>query len=176
MLTATTVLSGAQLAERIGTAVPDAIEETEEGWVRILPDLLLEVAGFLRDDPETDARYLIAVSGLDRYDYFEVVYHLASLSHNHELVLKVRADHEAPEVPSIAAIWLGAQLQEREIYDLFGISFSNHPNLKRLFLWDGFPGHPLRKDFMNVPGGVSPGLQRFPKEDQAQWGGEFRAD
>ena len=176
MPNATTVLSGADVAERIGAALPDAVEETAEGWVRIRADKLVEVAGFLHDSREVDARYLRSLSGLDRYDYFEVVYHLASLSHNHVLVLKVRADHEQPEVPSVVSVWLGAHLQEREAYDLLGIKFTDHPDLKRLFLWEGFPGHPLRKDFMSLPGGFKPGLQRFPNEDPDQWGGEFRAD
>lgn len=172
---ATTLIAGAQLAERINDAVPGAIEETGEGWVRVRLEQLLDVARFLHDDRELDARYLNSVSGVDHYDRFEVVYHLSSLSHNHTLTLRVTADREQPEVPSVASVWQGADLQEREIYDLLGIGFSGHPNLKRLFLWDGFPGHPLRKDFMVMPGGVSPGLQRFPKEDPEQWGGEFRA-
>ena len=176
MPAATTLLSGADVAERIGAAVPDAVEETAEGWVRVRADKLVEVARFLHDNRGLDARYLQSLSGLDRYDHFEVVYHLASLSHNHELVLKVRADHEEPEVPSVVAVWLGAHLQEREAYDLLGITFPDHPDLKRLFLWEGFPGHPLRKDFMSLPGGFKPGLQRFPNEDPSQWGGEFRGD
>ncbi len=175
MPASTARISGAQLAERIASPIPDAIEETAEAWVLVRPDKLVEVSRFLHDDRETDGRYLMALSGVDRYDYFEVVYHLASLSHNHEFVLKVRADHEEPVVPSVVSVWLGAHLQEREVYDLFGVRFSDHPDLKRIFLWDGFPGHPLRKDFMGLPGGVSPGLQRFPNEDPDQWGGEFRA-
>ena len=176
MPAATAILSGPQLAERIEAAVPDAVEETAEGWVCVRPNRLVEVARFLHDDRELDARYLQSLSGVDRYDHFEVVYHLASLSRNHELALKVRADHEQPEVPSVVSVWLGAHLQEREAYDLLGIRFAGHPDLKRLLLWEGFPGHPLRKDFMTLPGGFTPGLQRFPKEDPEQWGGEFRAD
>ena len=175
MPAATTFLSGPELAERITAAVPDAVEEVTEGWVRIRPDRLLEVARFLRDDRDIDARYLNALSGVDRYDDFEIVYHLTSLSHNHAMTLKVRADHDNPEVPSVVSVWHGAHLQEREVYDLMGVRFSGHPNLKRMLLWEGFPGHPLRKDFMTLPGGFKPGLQRFPKEDPSQWGGEFRA-
>ncbi len=176
MAMATTTLAGPQLAERIGGAVPDAVEEATEGWVRVRLEKLLDVVSFLRDDRETDARYLNSISGVDRYDHFEVVYHLTSLSHNHTMTIKVRVDHDKPEVPSVVSVWQGADLQEREVYDLMGITFSGHPSLKRLFLWDGFPGHPLRKDFMTLPGGFKPGLQRFPKEDPDQWGGEFRAD
>jgi NADH-quinone oxidoreductase subunit C len=175
-VTATTRLSGEDIAKRIGSSVPDAVEETAASWVVLRPDRLLDVSLFLHDDRQTDARFLQSLSGVDRYDHFEVVYHLASLSHNHELVLKVRADHEEPEVPSVTEVWLGAHLQEREAFDLLGIRFSGHPDLKRIFLWEGFPGHPLRKDFLELPGGFHPGLQRFPNEAQGAWGGEFRAD
>ncbi|MDZ4278851.1 MAG: NADH-quinone oxidoreductase subunit C [Dehalococcoidia bacterium] len=174
MATATAQISGQQLAERIEVGVPGAIEETADGWVRIRPDRLVDVCRFLRDDRELDARYLNAVSGVDWFERFEVVYHLTSLSHNHTMALKVETDREQPEVPSVASVWRGAHLQEREIFDLLGIRFSDHPNLKRIFLWEGFPGYPLRKDFMSLPGGEHPGLQRFPKEEPGQWGGEFR--
>lgn len=170
---AITVVFGPDLAERINAAVPDATEEVSEAWVRVRADNLVDVSRFLHDDRELDARYLSSISGLDRYDCFEVVYHLTSLSHNHQLVIKVRTGRNDPRVPSVVPVWHGAHLQEREAYDLLGIRFSGHPNLKRLLLWEGFPGHPLRKDFMSLPGELRPGLKRFPKEDPEQWGGEF---
>lgn len=176
MAAATKLLSGEDVAKRLEPHVGDATVEASPEWVVLAPDQLVAAARFLRDDRDTDARFLNCVSGVDRYDYFEVVYHASSLSHNHRLTLKVRADHEDPEVPSLAGVWHGAHLQEREIFDLLGIRFSGHSNLKRMFLWEGFPGHPLRKDFMSLPGGESPGLQRFPKEDPEKWGGEFRGD
>jgi NADH:ubiquinone oxidoreductase subunit C len=71
-------------------------------------------------------------------------------------------------------LWIGANLQEREIYDLMGVRFEGHPELTRLFLWDQFPGHPLRKDFMALPGGQKSGLSQFPKQVEGQTGGEFR--
>ncbi|MCH8949839.1 MAG: NADH-quinone oxidoreductase subunit C [Chloroflexi bacterium] len=175
-MAATTRIGGAQLAERIEAGVPAAVEETTEDWVLVRPERLVDVMTFLRDDRELDARYLNALSGVDYFDYFEIVYHLSSLSHNHEMTVKVKADHDEPEAPSVASVWQGAHLQEREIYDLLGVRFSGHPNMKRIFLWEGFPGHPLRKDYMALPGGQSPGLRRFPKEDPEQWGGEFRGD
>lgn len=175
MATATKLISGEELAARLA-ALPEAVVETGTDFVRVAPEKLVDVAAFLHDDRDSDARFLNCLSGVDRYDYFEVVYHLTSLAHNHRFVLKVRAEHDDPEVPSVSRVWQGARLQEREIYDLLGIRFNGHPDLKRLFLWEGFPGHPLRKDFMGLPGGVSPGLQRFPKEDPEQWGGEFRGD
>ena len=172
----TVSLSGAQLAERIRAAVPEAIEEVTEGWVRVRPEHLVDVARFLRDDRDLDGRFLNSVSGVDRFDRFEVVYHLSSLSHNHTFAIKVEADHDEPVVPSVESVWQGAHLQEREAYDLLGIHFTGHPNMKRMFLWEGFPGFPLRKDFRSLPQGVSPGLQRFPNEDPGRWGGEFRGD
>jgi NADH-quinone oxidoreductase subunit C len=102
------------------------------------------------------------------------VYHFASLAENHIFQVKVPADHERPEVPSITPLWIGANLQEREIYDLMGVVFTGHPELTRLFLWDQFPGHPLRKDFMALPGGQKSGLSQFPKQVKGQTGGEFR--
>ena len=173
---ATAKLSGERLRERIDAEVPGAVEESGEGWVRVGPEHLVKVMTLLRDDRVLDGRYLNALSGVDRYDYFEVVYHVSSLSHNHEMMLRVRADHDEPEVPSVSSVWRGAHLQEREIYDLLGVSFSGHPNLKRMFLWEGFPGHPLRKDFMAMPGGQRPGLRAFPNEDEETWGGEFRGN
>jgi NADH-quinone oxidoreductase subunit C len=170
---ATAILSGQDVAERLD---PAAVVSVTSAFVEVRPERLLEVCRFLHDDRSTDARFLNSVSGVDWYDWFEVVYNVTSLSHNHTLTLKVRADHDQPEVPSVVSIWHGAHLQEREIYDLLGIRFAGHPDLKRLFLWDGFPGHPLRKDFMSLPGGEHPGLQRFPKEDPRGWAGEFRGD
>lgn len=176
MAAATTVLAGKHVAERIAAAVPDAVDEAGDDWVRVRAEKLVDVARFLHDDRGLDARYLNNLNGVDRYDEFEVVYHLTSLAHNHTFAIRVRADHDDPVVPSVTSVWHGAHLQEREAYDLLGIRFDGHPSLKRIFLWEGFPGHPLRKDYMTLPGGFKPGLQRFPNEDPEQWGGEFRAD
>jgi NADH-quinone oxidoreductase subunit C len=173
---ATKEIAGPLLAERIGGAIREAVEETSAGWVQVRPQALVEVCRFLRDDRALDGRFLNSISGVDMYDYFEVVYHVTSLSHNHTFALKVRAGREQPEVPSVASVWLGAQLQEREIFDLLGVRFAGHPDLKRIFLWEGFPGHPLRKDYLSLPGGEHPGLQRFPKEQAGQWGGEAHVD
>jgi hypothetical protein len=86
------------------------------------------------------------------------------MAKNHSLTVKARANHDRPVVQSVIGVWSGANLQEREAYDLMGVLFEGHPSMKRIFLWDGFPGHPLRKDFLALPGGFKPGLQRFPYE------------
>jgi NADH-quinone oxidoreductase subunit C len=162
---ATTTLPGPQVAERIRQALPDAVVEEAPEWVVVEAAHLPEVARLLHEDGELNCQYLVAVTGVDWLDHFEVMYHLASLARNHLIILKVIvSDHEAPEVPSVVSVWHGAHLQEREVYDLMGIRFSGHPELKRLLLWEGFPGHPLRKDFLTLPGGHKPGLAHFPKE------------
>jgi NADH-quinone oxidoreductase subunit C len=132
--------------------------------VTVAAERIVEVARFLRDDEELDCKFLNCVTGVDWLEHFDVIYVLSSMAKNHVLVLEARCGHDDPVVPSVSSVWLGATLQEREIYDLMGIGFSGHPDLKRIFLWEGFPGHPLRKDFLALPGGYRPGLQRFPFE------------
>jgi NADH-quinone oxidoreductase subunit C len=161
----TKLIPGSETAARIRAAIPDAEAEEAADWVVVDPPHLAAVAAFLRDDPVLDCRYPTAITAVDYLDHFELVYYLSSLQRNHMVILKTRVlDHEAPEAPSVVPVWNGANLQEREIYDLMGIRFSGHPFLKRIFLWEGFPGHPLRKDFLTLPGGQKSGLAHFPKE------------
>jgi len=160
----TTPVSGLDVAERLRTVMAEAVIEATESAVTIDAEHVHEAALFLRDDPQLDCKYLNSLTAVDWIDYFEVVYHLSSLAKNTLLCLKARASHEKPVVPSVANVWLAAALQEREAFDLMGIVFSEHPGLKRIFLWEGFPGHPLRKDFLALQGGFKPGLQRFPFE------------
>jgi NADH-quinone oxidoreductase subunit C len=109
----------------------------------------LTVAEYLHSDPDLDFDFLNHITATDYYDYFEVVYLLTSLKYNHQLTLKVRCyDREKPSLPSVYGVWRGADFQEREIFDLLGISFKGHPNLRRIVLWEGFEGYPLRKDFL----------------------------
>lgn len=116
-------------------------------WVR--PDDLVRVGRLLRDDPQIDLQMLNSISAVDYVEFFELVYHFRSLRLNTTFVLKARSyDRESPSFPSLTGVWPGADLQEREVWDLMGVSFTDHPNLKRILLWEGFPGHPLRKDFI----------------------------
>ncbi len=160
----TVALAGPAVAERIRAAFPDVVLDQTADSVTVPAERVAAVALFLRDDPDLDCKYLNTLLGVDWLDHFDVVYIVSSLAKNHTFVLRARAGHETPVVPSVSEVWIGANLQEREVYDLMGISFSNHPDLKRIFLWEGFPGHPLRKDFLALPGGFKPGLQRFPFE------------
>jgi NADH-quinone oxidoreductase subunit C len=162
----TVVLDGVGVAAMVEETLPGALDATvTEGLIYVKPDFLVEVALSLRDDPRLDLRFLSSVTGLDWWTHFEVVYHLYSLELNHGLVVKVRLDdHENPIAPSVVPVWYGAHLQEREVYDLMGIRFEGHPRMERIFLWDGFPGYPLRKDWLAMPGNLKPGLAHFPNE------------
>ena len=117
---------------------------------------LVEIGRFLRDDPRTAFDMFIAVVGLhflDRDYEFEVVYQLYSLGKNHRLRLVVRLAPDAT-VPSLTSVWAGANWPEREVFDLVGIRFDGHPDLRRILMPDDYPDHPLRKDF-DVEGGDS---------------------
>ena len=111
---------------------------------------LLEVMRFLRDDAALAFEMLsdvCAVDYLPRVPRFEVVYHLYSVTKNHRLRVKVLVDGKAPSVPSLTALWPSADWMEREVWDLYGIRFEGHPDLRRILLYDEFEGHPLRKDY-----------------------------
>jgi len=142
-------LAGSEVAKRIGEQLPGTIVGHGYSAVLVKSDSISEVCRFLNKTADLDFDYLVNLTGVDYLDYLEVVYHLASLKHNHSLVLKIRCyDREHPTVPSVTTIWQGADFQEREIYDLLGIRFEGHPNMKRIFLWEGFKGHPLRRDYL----------------------------
>jgi len=142
-------LAGSEVAKRIEEQLPGAIIGHDNSAVLVEGNFILKVCRFLNQTAGLDFDYLINLTGVDYLDYLEVVYHLASLKHNHSLVLKVRCyDREQPVVPSVTSVWQGADFQEREAYDLLGIRFEGHPNMKRIFLWEGFQGHPLRRDYL----------------------------
>jgi len=145
----TVALAGKEIAGQIEKKVPGSIEEAGKDSVLVKSDALLAIAAYLKDTEGLKFDYLNYVTAVDYYSYFEVVYQLTSLEHNHTVIIKTRCyGRENPVVPSVVDLWQGADFQEREIYDLMGIKFEGHPNMKRIFLWEGFPGHPLRKDFI----------------------------
>jgi len=142
-------LAGSEVAKRIGEQLPGAIIGHDDSAVLVESNSILEVCRYLCQTSGLDFDYLVNLTGVDHLDYLEVVYHLASLKHNHSLVLKTRChNREQAVVPSVTSIWQGADFQEREAYDLVGIRFEGHPNMKRIFLWEGFQGHPLRRDYL----------------------------
>jgi NADH-quinone oxidoreductase subunit C len=170
----TVTLTGEQVAERIRLRLPDGVRSTTPDFAVLEPSTAFEAMQVIRDDESLDGKFLVQMCSVDMITRMDVVYHFASLAQNHLFEVKIPADHEHPEVPSITPLWVGAVFQEREIYDLMGVRFPGHPSLTRLFLWDSFPGHPLRKDFMALPGGRKAGLSQFPKQVAGQTGQEFR--
>ena len=133
---------------------PQAVsDDTREGYsgVMVDRDKLLDVAGHIRDELGFD--YLSSATAVDYLgvdgedDTLEMVYHAYRTSGGGALAFKVKTERDKAEVPSLIGLWPGADFQEREAYDLFGIRFKGHPNLKRILLWDGFNGHPMRKDW-----------------------------
>lgn len=162
-----TQLDGGRVAEALNNALPGITTASNDEWVEVDSTRLDEALRWLHDSSEFDAAQLSNLCGVDYHDHFAMVYHLQSLDRNHQIVVKARvADHEEPALPSAYPVYKGALLQEREVYDLMGITFEGHPDMRRIFLWDGFPGHPLRKDFMGIGEGLTSGLQRFPFENK----------
>lgn len=113
--------------------------------------LLLPLCKELKEAPEFSFDYLMCLSGVDYKDRFEVVYHLLSMDLRHKIVLKVLLDHNNPTVESVTSIWETANWYERETYDMFGIKFNNHPDLRRILLPDDWEGYPLRKNYAREP-------------------------
>jgi len=145
----TTSLSAWEVTKQVSERLPDAITETTDTAILVDGGALLDVAAFLRNTPGLDFDYLTTITAVDYYQYFEVIYQMVSTEHNHSLVIKARCHtRDNATLPSLVSLWRSADHQEREIYDLMGITFEGHPNMKRIVLWPEFQGHPLRKDFV----------------------------
>ena len=121
-----------------------------EGSALIIPkEVWFEVARHLKNAPEYSFDFLSCVTGTDYRQYLEAVYHLYSMEKKEgPLTIKVRTDMEKSTIPSVTPIWRSAEFQEREAYDLVGIYFEGHPDLRRILMWEGFEHHPLRKDYV----------------------------
>jgi NADH-quinone oxidoreductase subunit C len=140
-----------QLGEFIKSIDKDLeiIEGKQFTEVIVPPSRLYFLAHQLRDKPESNFDFLFCLSGVDYGQDLGAVYHLRSTIHNHSIVLKTRiSDRVDPRLDSVADIWKTADFHEREVYDLLGIKFNNHPDLRRLFL-DSSWGFPLRKDYVD---------------------------
>jgi len=149
-----------RIVEKLSSLAQGVVESSEEFrgelTVTLKSEAIVRACTVLRDDPELAFDMLIDLTAVDRYRpeaRFEVVYHLYSLSNRRYLALKVHADEGHPEVPSVTGIWPSANWHERETFDMFGIKFSGHPDLRRLYMPEEFEYYPLRKDFplMGVP-------------------------
>lgn len=140
-----------RLKEELGEGVLETHNQHGDETATIAASRLLQAARFLRDDPALDMKMLVDITAVDhpeRENRLEVVYHFHSLEKGHRLRLKLEAPGgDDPEVESLTKLWKGADWQEREVYDMFGVRFRGHPDLRRLLLYPEFVGHPLRKDY-----------------------------
>ena len=144
---------GRQAIERLRERFPDAVIGTgsfrDQHWVELPADRLVEVCRWLRDDPEMRFDFLADVTGVhwpDEPQPMELVYHLHSYPRNDRLRLKVRVADAGP-VPTVSGVWRTADWNERETYDMFGIIFEGHPDLRRILMPDDYTDFPLRKEF-----------------------------
>jgi len=158
-----------EIHAKVKEKFPDAVFATHDfrgdETVVVRREALLEIVRFLKEDPEMDFNVLMDLSAVDNLTYpspsplpeggegeikrsrFEVVVHLYSLAKNHRLRLKVPVEEADSTVPTLTGIWPAADWYEREVWDMFGIRFLGHPNLKRILMYEAFVGHPLRKDY-----------------------------
>ena len=144
-LKAMTPVMPADIAAKAAARMGDAVTMDEDGALVVEAAKLPALVRLLRD--EHHLNYLSNLTCVDWPDRFETVYHLCSMQGGGQVTVKVAADKARPIVPSLTSIFPGADLQEREVWDMYGIRFSGHPDLRRILTWDGFQGHPLRKDF-----------------------------
>ncbi len=140
-----------QLAERLNAEFGEGSASVIHAALLVPPDRLLPVCLYLRDRHEIRYDYLASLQSVHYEDCIEVTYHLDSIERPGTLIeLRVRTDEAEGkgEIPSVVSVWPGADFQEREVYDMMGVRFSGHPNLKRILMWEGFAYHPLRKDYL----------------------------
>jgi NADH-quinone oxidoreductase subunit C len=138
-----------KLQEKFPNSMVEVKDFRGEVTVSVAKKDVFEICKFLHSDPDLQYHLLTDLCGVDflsQAPRFEVVYHIYSMKNNQRLRLKTRIG-ENESISSVESIWKVANWYEREVYDLFGISFENHPDLRRILLWDGFEGHPLRKDY-----------------------------
>ena len=145
-------LNSNEIIKLLGKGFDTLTENQNKKELYVPVDKLINVAEKLKNSQEASFDLLTCISGVDYVEYFQVVYHLTSTIHKHSCVLKVNLYGRSDLIcPSVYDLWQGADFQEREIWDLLGIYFEGHPNMKRIFLWDGFEGHPLRRDYLESP-------------------------
>ncbi len=146
-------MTSQEIIDRARASLGDRILETKsEGvidpYIKVPPAAVAEAALFLRDAPDLSFDYLMCLSGVDlTKGVLGVVYHLFSMSKRHKIALKAEVPAATPQIPSVITVWPGADWHEREAYDMYGIVFAGHPDLRRILLPDDYPGFPLRKDF-----------------------------
>jgi len=145
----TASLAAPEVVKQLEARFPGAVSGATDTAITVDGKSLLDVMTYLKTTAGLDFDYMTTITAIDYYQYFEVVYNLVSMEHNHGLMVKTRAyARDNPRLPSVVSLWRSADHQEREIYDLMGITFDGHPNMKRIVLWPEFKGHPQRKDYL----------------------------
>jgi NADH-quinone oxidoreductase subunit C len=141
-----------KLAARFGDRIA-GFQEAPQSWTSVVPEAMAEVAAFCKADPDLLLDNLLCLSAVDypkeTPPRLEVVYHLFSYTHRHTHVLKAALPREDPRVPTVEGVWGVANWHEREAYDLLGVVFEGHTDLRRILLPDDWEGHPLRKDWVD---------------------------
>lgn len=142
-------MNNEELKIRLNDLLPGAIYEEGTEWLTVLADpaAFKELAQRFRFDSDLHFDFLFCLSGVDWKTHLTTVYHLTSTVYRHTIVIKCKLDRINPEIDTVSDIWRTAEFHEREAYDLFGIRFINHPDLRRLFMTDDWKGWPLRKDY-----------------------------
>jgi NADH/F420H2 dehydrogenase subunit C len=163
------------ISEKIKTRFPDEFVESREYRgqlaVSVKKGRIVEICRFLHDNPDLVFNHITDVTAVDYpndEERFEVVYHFYSIPKNQRIRLKTRVREEDCAIDSVTVIWKGANFMEREVYDLMGIRFNGHPDLRRILLTDDFDGHPLRKDYPVEGKGWRNTFEFFPKSEEAE--------
>jgi NADH-quinone oxidoreductase subunit C len=138
-----------KLKQKFGDAVTDIVtDKPVDQFINVVPDKIDEICLFLRDNEEFQFDSLSCLSGVDNNNgTLTSVYHLYSFAKNHKVILKATVSKDVPNVKSVVSVWLTADWHERESYDLIGINYVGHPDLRRILLPYDWEGHPLRKDY-----------------------------
>lgn len=142
----------------------------EQLCLRVSPDRLLEVMRFLRGDVRCSFEQLCDLTCIDNLNFprardrYGVIYSLLSITQGHRLWVKCFVNDPSPEVPSVVSIWKGANWLEREVWDMFGVGFTGHPDLRRILTWESFEAHPLRKDYPLRGRGEREDFERITRE------------
>jgi NADH-quinone oxidoreductase subunit C len=142
-----------EITELVTKQLPDAKPGPCKDFIEFIIDAghIRLLAGYLKQNPMTKMDYLFCLTAADRKDGLHVLYFITSSVYHHSALLRViLADKAMPAVPTLSDIWKAAEFYEREVFDLFGIHFENHPDLRRIFLDDDWVGFPLRKDYKDT--------------------------
>lgn len=142
-----------KLKEKFGKTIIDSHSFRGDDTVIIKKQHVLDVCRFLKEEKDLEFNFMMDLTAVDylnqkdSYERFEVVYHFYSLKYNHRIRVKAPVSESDCTIDSIVPLWVGADWFEREAYDMYGIKFNDHPNLKRILLYEEFEGYPLRKDY-----------------------------